>query len=401
MKRKRVESTTSSISTTPTVSKKQKTENGKKKNVNKTKKNVRVKKNSKSNGVVDIEDLEVNHFPSRNYIEDFRDSLLEWYQENKRELPWRHSETNDLASDLNFGYKVWVSEIMLQQTRVDTVIDYFNKWMAKFPTVLALSQASLEDVNQLWAGLGYYRRAKFLHSASQMVQSSLSGTLPSYEGITSATMELLNCHSINGRNYLFTAGEVQCYTYWQYQLFGILLLFLIPFPFFLILIRMALKSKTVIAMKFEESAEEALDVLEAPYSNNVKWWETFGLARRLGLLSIYVFVADSLYNAVGLFALCAIVLGTHLYFSPLKDKRYNSVETVFLTVLMLLSGLKIAPGTYSHLGKKFDNPFIVYLEVGFISFAVVYAIAVFIFVRFTSLFSKCRAILNKKSKNSK
>ena len=67
---------------------------------------------------------------------------------------------------------------MLQQTRVETVIEYFRRWMEHFPTVQALAQASLEDVNRIWAGLGYYRRAKLLHSGAQMVVDKLSGQLP-------------------------------------------------------------------------------------------------------------------------------------------------------------------------------------------------------------------------------
>ncbi|XP_029815801.1 adenine DNA glycosylase-like, partial [Manacus vitellinus] len=72
----------------------------------------------------------------------------------------------------------WVSEIMLQQTQVATVIDYYNRWMQKWPTLQALAQASLEEVNKLWAGLGYYSRGKRLQEAARKVVSELGGHMP-------------------------------------------------------------------------------------------------------------------------------------------------------------------------------------------------------------------------------
>ncbi|KAG1707986.1 hypothetical protein DVH05_024636 [Phytophthora capsici] len=76
-------------------------------------------------------------------------------------------------------YETWVSEIMLQQTRVDTVVDYFLRWIDKFPTVAALAEANEEDVNALWAGLGYYRRARMLHAGAKYVVENYDGELPS------------------------------------------------------------------------------------------------------------------------------------------------------------------------------------------------------------------------------
>ncbi|XP_009580678.1 PREDICTED: A/G-specific adenine DNA glycosylase, partial [Fulmarus glacialis] len=76
------------------------------------------------------------------------------------------------------AYAVWVSEIMLQQTQVATVIDYYNRWMQKWPTLQALAQASLEEVNELWAGLGYYSRGKRLQEAARKVVSELAGRMP-------------------------------------------------------------------------------------------------------------------------------------------------------------------------------------------------------------------------------
>jgi len=97
--------------------------------------------------------------------------LLAWYRANGRSLPWRGSLRTD-------PYAVWVSEIMLQQTRVETVIPYFEKWMARFPMVNALAQASEQDVLNSWEGLGYYSRARNLHKAAQIVAEKFDGELP-------------------------------------------------------------------------------------------------------------------------------------------------------------------------------------------------------------------------------
>lgn len=95
--------------------------------------------------------------------------LLSWYRQNARQLPWRGSPD---------PYAVWVSEIMLQQTRVDTVIPYFQRWMARFPNVTALAEAPLDEVLRLWEGLGYYSRARNLHRAAQVVTAQYGGQLP-------------------------------------------------------------------------------------------------------------------------------------------------------------------------------------------------------------------------------
>src|SRR5258706_7791086 len=87
-----------------------------------------------------------------------RQQLLKWYRLERRDLPWRR--TRD-------PYAVWVSEIMLQQTRVETVIGYYARWMERFPTVEALAEAPLDDVLSAWAGLGYYARARNLHAAAR------------------------------------------------------------------------------------------------------------------------------------------------------------------------------------------------------------------------------------------
>ena len=95
--------------------------------------------------------------------------LLNWYDKNKRILPWRgHPDP----------YAVWISEIMLQQTRVETVIPYFERWMRSFPTVQVLASASEQEVLNAWEGLGYYSRARNLHKAARIVASDLGGNLP-------------------------------------------------------------------------------------------------------------------------------------------------------------------------------------------------------------------------------
>jgi len=96
-------------------------------------------------------------------------ALLKWYRENARDLPWRRS------SD---PYAIWVSEIMLQQTRVETVIPYFQRWMERFPTLEDVADAEEDQVLGLWEGLGYYSRARNLHRAAQMVREEYNGMLP-------------------------------------------------------------------------------------------------------------------------------------------------------------------------------------------------------------------------------
>ncbi|NXS42326.1 MUTYH glycosylase, partial [Balaeniceps rex] len=110
-------------------------------------------------------------------IEALRGSLLAWYDKCKRDLPWRTLAATEPDADRR-AYAVWVSEIMLQQTQVATVIDYYNRWMQKWPTLQALAQASLEEVNELWTGLGYYSRGKRLQEAARKVMSDLAGRMP-------------------------------------------------------------------------------------------------------------------------------------------------------------------------------------------------------------------------------
>ncbi|XP_006282600.2 adenine DNA glycosylase [Capsella rubella] len=116
----------------------------------------------------DIEDLF-----SGNETQEIRMSLLDWYDTNQRDLPWRKRRSE--SEKERRAYEVWVSEIMLQQTRVQTVLEYYKRWMLKWPTINDLAQASLEEVNEMWAGLGYYRRARFLLEGAKMVVAGKDG----------------------------------------------------------------------------------------------------------------------------------------------------------------------------------------------------------------------------------
>ena len=103
--------------------------------------------------------------------EEFQNAILSWSQiHGRKNLPW---QTNINA------YSVWISEIMLQQTQVQTVIPYFKKFMARFPTISALATADINDVLHYWTGLGYYARARNMHKTAQLVSNKFSGELPS------------------------------------------------------------------------------------------------------------------------------------------------------------------------------------------------------------------------------
>ena len=99
--------------------------------------------------------------------------LLAWYDRHRRALPWRAH-----AGERPDPYRVWASEIMLQQTTVAAVKPYYERFMTRFPTVKALAEALSEDVMQAWAGLGYYSRARNLHACAKAVMDSLRGGFP-------------------------------------------------------------------------------------------------------------------------------------------------------------------------------------------------------------------------------
>ncbi|MGB0886783.1 MAG: A/G-specific adenine glycosylase [Vicingaceae bacterium] len=99
----------------------------------------------------------------------FSDKIIVWYEQNKRDLPWRKTKN---------PYKIWLSEIILQQTRVDQGLNYYLKFIKKYPTVNSLAKASEEDVLKLWQGLGYYSRARNLHFTAKYISETLKGKFP-------------------------------------------------------------------------------------------------------------------------------------------------------------------------------------------------------------------------------
>src|SRR3989441_11604139 len=102
-------------------------------------------------------------------LSTFRKQLLGWFRQFQRDLPWRHTKD---------PYRIWLSEIMLQQTRVATAIPYFEKFLASFPDVRALAAAPADEVMRHWAGLGYYARARNLHRAAREIVANHAGEVP-------------------------------------------------------------------------------------------------------------------------------------------------------------------------------------------------------------------------------
>ena len=108
-----------------------------------------------------------------------RAELLHWYDAGHRSLPWRHEGGGGgAAAEENRAYAVWVSELMLQQTQVERVKDYFVRWMARWPTVADLAAANIDEVRAQWQGLGYYRRAQYLLDGAQQVVGEFGGRVP-------------------------------------------------------------------------------------------------------------------------------------------------------------------------------------------------------------------------------
>ena len=128
---------------------------------------------------------------------DFAERLLDWFDEHgRKDLPWQQSKE---------AYRIWVSEVMLQQTQVQTVIPYFERFMARFPDVVTLADAAQDDVLQQWSGLGYYARARNLHRAAQFVRDNFAGVFPR---TLDAVMELPGV----GKS---TAGAILCLAFGQ------------------------------------------------------------------------------------------------------------------------------------------------------------------------------------------
>lgn len=104
-----------------------------------------------------------------------QDELIEWYKKHHRDFPWRQNRD---------PYRIWISEIMLQQTTTEAVIPYYQRFLEKYPDISSLAQAPLQDVYKLWEGLGYYRRAKFLHETANTIVEKYQGHFPTeYEDI--------------------------------------------------------------------------------------------------------------------------------------------------------------------------------------------------------------------------
>jgi A/G-specific adenine glycosylase len=122
--------------------------------------------------------------------------LLAWYRRNQRSLPWR--KTND-------PYRIWISEIMLQQTQVDTVIPYYHRFLKAFPTVFSLARAPLQNVLKIWENLGYYSRARNIHAAARMIVEKFDGRIPD-------NLEVIQTLPGVG---LYTAGAILSIAYGQ------------------------------------------------------------------------------------------------------------------------------------------------------------------------------------------
>jgi A/G-specific adenine glycosylase len=106
---------------------------------------------------------------SKERLSRITEEIVSWYARNRRDLPWRNTKD---------PYRIWVSEIMLQQTQVDTVVPYYERFLSRFPTVHALADASLDDVLKTWENLGYYARARHLHAAAREIVETSSGRIP-------------------------------------------------------------------------------------------------------------------------------------------------------------------------------------------------------------------------------
>ena len=101
--------------------------------------------------------------------QNFTRSVLSWYDAGHRDLPWRRTKD---------AYRIWVSEIMLQQTRAETVVSYYERFLARYPDVRALADAPEEELLKAWEGLGYYSRARLLQKAARAIVSQYGGELP-------------------------------------------------------------------------------------------------------------------------------------------------------------------------------------------------------------------------------
>jgi A/G-specific adenine glycosylase len=131
-------------------------------------------------------------------MKDIRKLLKDWYTANKRELPWR--DTTD-------SYTIWVSEIILQQTQVKQGLPYFERFISKFPTIEDLAKSPEEDILKIWQGLGYYSRARNMHTAAKQVMTDFNGIFPtSYDQLT--TLKGIGDYTASAVS-SFSSGEQQ------------------------------------------------------------------------------------------------------------------------------------------------------------------------------------------------
>ena len=107
---------------------------------------------------------------SKGFVNSFSNNLISWYRINKRDLPWRNTKD---------PYKIWLSEIILQQTKIAQGLPYYNRFIKKYPNVQVLAGASEKEVLKLWEGLGYYSRARNLHKTAKIIVTNLEGIFPS------------------------------------------------------------------------------------------------------------------------------------------------------------------------------------------------------------------------------
>src|SRR5271167_404598 len=102
-------------------------------------------------------------------LKTFQKQLLAWFRTHQRDLPWRRSRD---------PYRIWIAEVMLQQTRIAAVMPYYQRFLARFPTVQTLARAPEAEVLKLWSGLGYYSRARNLHRAAKIIVAEHNGQFP-------------------------------------------------------------------------------------------------------------------------------------------------------------------------------------------------------------------------------
>jgi A/G-specific adenine glycosylase len=139
---------------------------------------------------------------TKKQISDFQEKILSWYEEHQRDLPWRNLPKTFSKDER--AYRILISEVMSQQTQIQRVVSKYTAWLEKFPTVVALANASIADVLQYWSGLGYNRRALNLKKAAEMIATEYGGHFPDEEkallalpGIGQYTARAVLCFAFN------------------------------------------------------------------------------------------------------------------------------------------------------------------------------------------------------------